>query len=105
MASAREAIEAPVYDAGLSQFARELRKEKRMVQTGMTPEFQVGKGLIEKAGAGAMTVATRFNNPALALSFMSRVQAGMGANINKLVGTAGARSDRLSAGIGNILVI
>ena len=102
MAAAGEAVNAPVYDAGLSQFARELRKEKRMVQTGMTPEFQVGKGLIEKAGAGGMNIATRFNNPAMAMSFMSRIQTGMGANINKLVGTAGARADRLTGAIGGI---
>ena len=46
---------------------------KRMVETGMTPEFQVGKDLIERAGAGAMSVATRFNNPAMALSFIKQI--------------------------------
>lgn len=90
------------FDPRLTSFEKELRREKRMVETGMTPEFQVAKGMIEKAGAGAMTVASRFNNPAMAISFMNQIQTGIGTNINKLVGTVGAQRGQYLAAIGDI---
>jgi hypothetical protein len=99
-----ESAEAGItgFDPRLTSFEKELRREKRMVETGMTPEFQVGKDLIERAGAGAMSVATRFNNPAMAISFMNQIQTGMGTNINKLVGTVGAQRGTYMAAIGDI---
>lgn len=90
------------FDPRLTSFEKELRREKRMVETGMTPEFQVAKSMIEKAGAGAMTVASRFNNPAMAISFMNQIQTGIGTNINKLVGTVGAQRGQYLAAIGEI---
>jgi len=101
---ATETAEAGItgFDPRLTQFEKELRREKRMVETGMTPEFQVAKDMIERAGAGAMTVASRFNNPAMALSFMKQIQTGMGTNINKLVGTVGAQRGQFMTQIGDI---
>lgn len=90
------------FDPRLTSFEKELRREKRMVETGMTPEFQVGKDLIERAGAGAMTVASRFNNPAMAISFMNQIQTGIGTNINKMIGTVGAQRGQYLAAIGDI---
>ncbi len=90
------------FDPRLTMFEKELRREKRMVETGMTPEFQVAKDMIERAGAGGMTVASRFNNPAMAISFMNQIQTGIGTNINKLVGTVGAQRGQYLAAIGDI---
>jgi len=102
-AQAKETALQPIPDPGFAQFGRELRTEKRMVETGMTPEFQVAKEMIEKGGAQAASVAGRFSNPALAMSFMKQAQLGVGANINKILGTVGSQRTQYNAMNMNVL--
>lgn len=90
-AAAKASAETPIPDPGFADFGRELKREKRMVETGMTPEFQVAKDMLERSGASASTVATKFNNPAMAMSFLKNINKGTGANINKLLGMVGSQ--------------
>jgi len=90
-------------DPMMTGFLDELRREKRMVETGMTPEFSVARDLIRQAEAGASNVATRFNNPATALYFLNTINRGAGANVNKLLGTISSQKGGYMQAIGKMV--
>lgn len=94
MGKVRETVAEGIPDPGFADFGRELRREKRMVETGMTPEFQTAKDMLERTSAQTTAVGMKYSNPALAMSFMKQAGVQMGANLNKLLGMTGAqRSD------------
>ncbi|KKN85529.1 hypothetical protein LCGC14_0278520 [marine sediment metagenome] len=90
-AQARETALEPIPDPGFADFGRELRREKRMVETGMTPEFQTAKDLLERTSAQQAGVGMKYSSPAMAMSFMKQSGIQMGANINKLLGMTGSQ--------------
>jgi hypothetical protein len=100
---AKETALTPIPDPGFADFGRELRREKRMVETGMTPEFQVAKDLIERAGATTATAATRFSNPAMTMSILKQSNVQIGENINKLLGTVGSQRSQYNQQTMNVL--
>jgi len=104
LAAAQKGINeiAPV-DPMQTAFLDELRREKRMVETGMTPEFSVARDLIRQAEAGASNIATRFNNPATALYFLNTINRGAGANVNKLIGTISSQKGGYMQAIGQLI--
>lgn len=85
------------------EFLDDLRREKRMVETGMTPEFNVAKDLIQQSAAGAMSMATRFNNPATSLYFLNTISRGAGQNINQLMGTIGSQRGNYMQALGSYI--
>jgi gas vesicle protein len=93
----------PATDPMQLEFLDELRREKRMVETGMTPEFNVAKDLIQQSAAGAMNVATRFNNPATSLYFLKTISEGAGRNINQLMGTIGTQRGQYMTALGSYI--
>lgn len=94
MGQVRETVAEGIPDPGFAEFGRELRREKRMVETGMTPEFQTVKDMLERTSAQTTAVGMKYSSPALAMSFMKQSGIQMGANLNKLLGMTGAqRSD------------
>jgi len=101
--TAMERVEdIPSVDPTETAFLDELRKEKRLIEAGLTPEFQVGKDLMLKAQASATNVATRFNNPATALMFLENINRGFGTNVNKLIATIGAQRSGYLDAIGEL---
>jgi len=100
---AKETALTPIPDPGFADFGRELRREKRMVETGMTPEFQTAKDLLERTSAQAATVGMKYSSPALAMSFMKQYGIQMGANINKLLGMTGAQRTQYNQQMMNVM--
>ena len=101
--AAMERVEdIPSVDPTETAFLDELRREKRLVEAGLTPEFQVGKDLMLQAQASATNVATRFNNPATALMFLENINRGFGTNVNKLIATIGSQRSGYLDAIGEL---
>jgi len=94
MGQVKETVAQGIPDPGFAEFGRELRREKRMVDTGMTPEFQTAKDMLERTSAQTTAVGMKYSSPALAMSFMKQSGVNMAANLNKLLGMTGSqRSD------------
>ena len=102
-AQAKQTALEPIPDPGFAEFGRELRREKRMVETGMTPEFQTAKDLLERTSAQAAGVGMKYSSPALAMSFMKQSGIQMGANINKLLGMAGSQRSEYNQQMMNVM--
>jgi hypothetical protein len=100
---ARETALTPIPDPGFAEFGKELRREKRMVETGMTPEFQTAKDMLERTSAQTTAVGMKYTNPALAMSFMKQSGVQMGANINKLLGMTGAQRSQYNQQLMNVM--
>ncbi len=100
---AKETALQPIPDPGFADFGRELRREKRMVETGMTPEFQTAKDLLERTSAQSATVGMKYSSPAMAMSFMKQSGIQMGANINKLLGMTGSQRSEYNQQMMNVM--
>ena len=102
-AKARETAEKPIPDPGFADVGRELRREKRMVETGMTPEFQTAKDMLERTSAQTTAVGMKYSSPALAMSFMKQSGIQMGANLNKLLGMTGSQRSEYNQQMMNVM--
>ncbi len=102
---AKQTALEPIPDPGFADFGRELRREKRMVETGMTPEFQTAKDLLERTSAQQATVGMKYSSPAMAMSFMKQSGIQMGANINKLLGMTGSQRTEYNQQMMNVMSV
>jgi hypothetical protein len=84
----------PNVDPNQIAFKDQLAREKRMVDSGMTTDFQVARDIIGESEAGGLSVAAEMakSNPALALMMMNQTEAGAAGGINKALGTISTRS-------------
>jgi hypothetical protein len=87
---AMAALEAiPNVDPNQVEFKDQLIREKKMVESGFSTDFQVAKDIIGQSEAGGMSVAAEMaqTNPALALMVMNQVSNQTDTSINKSLGT------------------
>ncbi len=91
---ATEGIEnIPLVDPTQTEFADQIRREKRAIQSGFTTDFTAGKQVIDDATAAGMDVSSRVfaQNPALAIASMTRVQRQAGRQTSELFGIQGQK--------------
>lgn len=86
-------------------FLDELRRERRAVETGFTPEYTVARDIIQQASASGIDAAMDISggSPALALSAIRRLQSGTGTNINKLLGTIGTQKTAYTSAMADLI--
>jgi hypothetical protein len=69
-------------------------REKKMVQSGFSTDFQVARDIIGQSEAGGMSVAAEMakTNPAMALTAMNQVSNQADMSMNKSLGTLATQS-------------
>lgn len=84
----------PNVDPTQIQFKDQLIREKKMVQSGFSTDFQVARDIIGQSEAGGMSVAAELarTNPALALMTMNQVGNQTDMSVNKSLGTLATKS-------------
>ena len=84
----------PNVDPNQVQFKDQLMREKKMVQSGFSTDFQVARDIIGQSEAGGMSVAAEMakTNPAMSLMAMNQVSNQADMSTNKALGTIATQS-------------
>lgn len=88
----------PAIDPTMTEFASQVERERRAVQSGLTTEFQAGRDMLERTTSGATNLVGQVyaQNPALMLSSLSRIQNQGAMQANQMLGAVGQNQMKYS---------
>ena len=88
----------PAIDPTMTEFASQVERERRAVQSGLTTEFQAGRDMLERTTSGATNLVGQVyaQNPALMLSSLSRIQNQGAMQANQMLGIVGQNQMKYS---------
>ena len=95
----------PNVDPNQVNFKDQLMREKKMVQSGFSTDFQVARDIRGQSEAGGMSVAAEMakSNPALALMSMDQIGKNADNSVNKALGTISTRGMGYTQMIGDLI--